>query len=56
MRVSLEETEIIAHHFKKRLSGVTSTIIQFIPIATRTGCAYIHFWVWFTTNFAGSFL
>ncbi|WP_330167323.1 glycosyltransferase family 4 protein [Bartonella grahamii] len=37
MRVSLEETEIIAHHFKKRLSGVTSTIIQFIPLQREQG-------------------
>ncbi|WP_336279488.1 glycosyltransferase family 4 protein [Bartonella sp. CB175] len=32
MRVSLQETEVIAPHFKKRLSGVTSTIVQLIPL------------------------
>lgn len=30
-RIPLSETEIIAPNFKKRLSGVTSTIIQLIP-------------------------
>lgn len=37
MRVSLEETEIIAPHFKKRLSGVTSTVIQLIPLQREQG-------------------
>ncbi|WP_273757959.1 glycosyltransferase family 4 protein [Bartonella sp. AU55XJBT] len=37
MRVSLEETEIIAPHFKRRLSGVTSTIIQLIPLQRQQG-------------------
>ncbi|EJF75670.1 glycosyltransferase family 4 protein [Bartonella alsatica] len=37
MRVSLEETEIIAPHFKKRLSGVTSTVIQLIPLQRKQG-------------------
>ncbi|MBB5073210.1 mannosyltransferase [Bartonella callosciuri] len=37
MRVSLEETEIIAPHFKKRLSGVTSTIVQLIPLQREQG-------------------
>ncbi|EJF86624.1 glycosyltransferase family 4 protein [Bartonella rattimassiliensis] len=37
MRVSLEETEIIAPHFKRRLSGVTSTIIQLIPLQHEQG-------------------
>lgn len=37
MRVSLEETEIIAPHFKRRLSGVTSTIIQLIPLMREQG-------------------
>ncbi|WP_332066005.1 glycosyltransferase family 4 protein [Bartonella sp. CB189] len=32
MHVSLEDTEIIAPHFKRRLSGVTSTIIQLVPL------------------------
>ncbi|WP_455481648.1 glycosyltransferase family 4 protein [Bartonella sp. B35(2025)] len=37
MRVSLEETEVIAPHFKKRLSGVTSTVIQLIPLQRKQG-------------------
>ncbi|MGF7157415.1 glycosyltransferase family 4 protein [Bartonella heixiaziensis] len=37
MRVSLEETEIITPHFKKRLSGVTSTVIQLIPLQREQG-------------------
>ncbi|WP_375668214.1 MULTISPECIES: glycosyltransferase family 4 protein [unclassified Bartonella] len=37
MRVSLDETEIIAPHFKRRLSGVTSTIIQLIPLQREQG-------------------
>lgn len=37
MRVPLEETEIIAPHFKRRLSGVTSTIIQLIPLQRQQG-------------------
>ncbi|WP_375629390.1 MULTISPECIES: glycosyltransferase family 4 protein [unclassified Bartonella] len=37
MRVSLDETEIIAPHLKRRLSGVTSTIIQLIPLQREQG-------------------
>ncbi|EJF74908.1 glycosyltransferase family 4 protein [Bartonella birtlesii] len=37
MRVLLQETEIIAPHFKKRLSGVTSTVIQLIPLQREQG-------------------
>lgn len=37
MRVSLKETEIIAPHFKKRLSGVTSTVVQLIPLQRKQG-------------------
>ncbi|WP_455476450.1 glycosyltransferase family 4 protein [Bartonella sp. B17] len=37
MRVLLQETDVIAPHFKKRLSGVTSTIIQLIPLQRRQG-------------------
>ncbi|MBB4076522.1 mannosyltransferase [Bartonella fuyuanensis] len=33
----MEETEIIAPHFKRRLSGVTSTIIQLIPLQRQQG-------------------
>ncbi|EJF89172.1 glycosyltransferase family 4 protein [Bartonella tamiae] len=37
MRVPVEETEIIAPNFKKRLSGVTSTIVQLIPLQRKMG-------------------
>lgn len=37
MRVPLEDTEIIAPNFKKRLSGVTSTIVQLIPLQRKKG-------------------
>ncbi|WP_019221433.1 glycosyltransferase family 4 protein [Bartonella senegalensis] len=37
MHVSLEETEVIAPHFKKRLSGITSTVIQLIPLQRKQG-------------------
>ncbi|WP_144751898.1 glycosyltransferase family 4 protein [Bartonella saheliensis] len=37
MRVSLQETEVIAPHFKKRLSGVTSTVIQLVPLLQEQG-------------------
>lgn len=37
MRMSLQETEVIAPHFKKRLSGVTSTVIQLIPLQREQG-------------------
>lgn len=37
MHVSLEETEIIAPHFKKRLSGITSTVVQLIPLQRKQG-------------------
>ncbi|PIT70866.1 glycosyltransferase family 4 protein [Bartonella tribocorum] len=37
MRVSLKKTEIIAPHFKRRLSGVTSTIVQLIPLMREQG-------------------
>ncbi|AFR26594.1 glycosyl transferase family 1 [Bartonella quintana] len=37
MRMSLKETEVIAPHFKKRLSGVTSTVIQLIPLQRKQG-------------------
>ncbi|WP_019218928.1 glycosyltransferase family 4 protein [Bartonella florencae] len=37
MRVSLQETEIIAPHFKKRLSGVTSTVVQLVPLQQERG-------------------
>ncbi|UNE53729.1 glycosyltransferase family 4 protein [Bartonella machadoae] len=37
MRMSLKETEIIAPHFKKRLSGVTSTVVQLIPLQRKQG-------------------
>ncbi|AGF74748.1 lipopolysaccharide core biosynthesis mannosyltransferase LpcC [Bartonella australis AUST/NH1] len=37
MRVSLKDTDIIAVHFKKRLSGVTSTVVQLIPLQRKRG-------------------
>ncbi|UXM94752.1 glycosyltransferase family 4 protein [Bartonella sp. HY329] len=37
MRISLSETEVIAPNFKKRLSGVTSTIVQLIPLQRQSG-------------------
>lgn len=37
MRVPLKDTEIIAPNFKKRLSGVTSTIVQLIPLQRKKG-------------------
>lgn len=37
MRVPLNETDIIAPNFKKRLSGVTSTIVQLIPLQRKSG-------------------
>lgn len=35
--VSIHKTEVIAPNFKKRLSGVTSTIVQLIPLQRREG-------------------
>ncbi len=37
MRVPIETVEVIAPNFKKRLSGVTSTIVQLIPLQRREG-------------------
>ncbi|EJF78692.1 D-inositol-3-phosphate glycosyltransferase [Candidatus Bartonella washoeensis] len=37
MRVFLKETDVIVPHFKKRLSGVTSTVIQLIPLQRKQG-------------------
>jgi len=37
MRVSLQDILVIAPNFKKRLSGVTSTIIQLIPLQQKLG-------------------
>ncbi|WP_317993522.1 glycosyltransferase family 4 protein [Bartonella gliris] len=37
MRVVLQETDIIVPHFKKRLSGVTSTVIQLVPLQRKQG-------------------
>ena len=35
--VDLKDVQVIAPNFKKRLSGVTSTIIQLVPIQNRLG-------------------
>lgn len=37
MRVSLSDTDILAPNFKKRLSGVTSTIVQLVPVQRKMG-------------------
>jgi len=37
MRVSLSKTDVIAPNFKRRLSGVTSTIVQLIPLHRARG-------------------
>lgn len=37
MRVSLKETDVIAPNFKKKLSGVTSTIIRLVPFQRGQG-------------------
>ncbi|ALE03590.1 glycosyltransferase family 4 protein [Bartonella ancashensis] len=37
MHISAEETDIIVPHFKRRLSGVMSTVIHLIPLQRRKG-------------------
>ncbi len=37
MRVPLSDTDILAPNFKKRLSGVTSTIVQLVPVQRKMG-------------------
>jgi len=37
MRIAIEECDVIAPNFKKRLSGVTSTIIQLVPLQQQRG-------------------
>lgn len=37
MRVPLTDTDILAPNFKKRLSGVTSTIVQLVPVQRKMG-------------------
>ena len=34
--VDIADVEVIAPNFKRRLSGVTSTIVQLIPVQART--------------------
>lgn len=36
--VDISEVEVIAPNFKRRLSGVTSTIIQLVPVQRALGC------------------
>ena len=36
-KVSIRETEVIAPNFKRRLSGVTSTIVQLVPLMKKLG-------------------
>ncbi|WP_336288218.1 MULTISPECIES: glycosyltransferase family 4 protein [unclassified Bartonella] len=50
MRVSLKQTDVIAPHFKKRSSGVTSTIIQLIPLQRKQGVAISTFGVGLPKN------
>ncbi|MBM7329023.1 glycosyltransferase family 1 protein, partial [Agrobacterium sp. S2] len=33
--VSLKDVQVLAPNFKRRLSGVTSTIVQLIPVQNR---------------------
>jgi mannosyltransferase len=40
---SLQSVEVIAPHFKRRLSGVTSTVIQLVPVQNRLGQKVITF-------------
>lgn len=35
--VSLKDVQVLAPNFKRRLSGVTSTIVQLIPVQNRLG-------------------
>ncbi|WP_353844908.1 glycosyltransferase family 4 protein [Rhizobium sp. CSW-27] len=37
MTSDLAQVEVIAPHFKRRLSGVTSTVIQLVPVQNRLG-------------------
>ncbi|KQZ54584.1 glycosyl transferase family 1 [Rhizobium sp. Root149] len=43
MPSSLSQVEIIAPHFKRRLSGVTSTVIQLVPVQNALGQKVITF-------------
>ncbi|WP_377296322.1 glycosyltransferase family 4 protein [Rhizobium sp. SGZ-381] len=43
MPPSLHQVEVIAPHFKRRLSGVTSTIIQLVPVQNRLGQKVVTF-------------
>ena len=39
--MKIKEIQVIAPNFKKRLSGVTSTIIQLVPIQQKLGCKIV---------------
>ncbi len=43
MSTDLSKVEVIAPHFKRRLSGVTSTVIQLVPIQNRLGQKVVTF-------------
>lgn len=43
MSTDLSQVEVIAPHFKRRLSGVTSTVIQLVPIQNRLGQKVVTF-------------
>ncbi|ABM45374.1 hypothetical protein H704_00888 [Bartonella bacilliformis Peru38] len=50
MHVSLKETDIIVPHFKKRLSGIKSTVIQLIPLQRKQGIRISSFGVGLPKN------
>ncbi|HHV69374.1 MAG TPA: glycosyltransferase family 1 protein, partial [Ochrobactrum intermedium] len=37
MKVPVQDVEVVAPNFKRRLSGVTSTIVQLIPLQRAKG-------------------
>ncbi|PHP64857.1 glycosyl transferase family 1 [Zhengella mangrovi] len=39
--MKISDVEVIAPHFKRRLSGVTSTVVQLVPEQVRTGLAIV---------------
>jgi mannosyltransferase len=43
MTSRLAQVEVIAPHFKRRLSGVTSTVIQLVPVQNRLGQKVVTF-------------
>ena len=37
----IRDVEVIAPHFKRRLSGVTSTVVQLVPEQARSGIGIV---------------